>query len=174
MSYSIPVKDERGIVRGLVPVCFEADLAARKYQLKGTQYNDYAWFEYRRADGLAPGTVLQTIADLLTSVLREMHNQEVPQEIALKSLGLRVFIVRGYEAPREVDLMTTFSAATNTNTVANPQQQQIQVQNNARLGSWVEWGILQKDPAKFRVIENRYQQPEGQGGMKVQDSDDLS
>ncbi|KAK8093509.1 hypothetical protein PG997_000194 [Apiospora hydei] len=78
-----------------------------------------------------------------------MHNLEVPQEMALRSLGFRVVIARGLqEAPREVDLLTQFASG----------QQQSQ-QNNARLGDWVLWGILQRDPAKFRFVVHPITEP---------------
>lgn len=172
MSYSISFQDDRSIVSGLVPVSFQLDQAARPGQgpsqqrTEGRCYDDYVWLEYRRADGLAPGAVLQAIADLLTSVLQDMRSLEVPQEMALQHLGFRVVVERGglHQAPRAVDLMTQF--VTHPAAVAGPggagqQQQQVPMQrkalrqtrrNNARLADWVQWGILQKDPAKFRFV----------------------
>ncbi|KAK7920073.1 hypothetical protein PG985_008095 [Apiospora marii] len=134
------------IIRGLVPVTFRMDRMTRRpghFQVVvPAQYDDYVWLEFRRSDGLAPEAVLQAVADTLTSVLQDMRNLEVPQEMALKHLGLRVVIVRGLqEDPREVDLMATFAAATSTTT-----------SGNARLADWVQWGILQNDPAKFRFV----------------------
>lgn len=167
MSLYTHPHDRRLIIRGLVPVTFQLDLATRRsnpFQPTGDRYDDYVWLEYFHSDGLAPEAVQQAIADLLTSILQDMHNLEVPQEMALKSLGFRVRIVRSLqESPHEVDLMTTFDTATNksmsTGAATHLQQQQqqhhqqqIQVQNNARLADWVQWGILQKDPAKFRFV----------------------
>ncbi|KAK7949244.1 uncharacterized protein PG986_010130 [Apiospora aurea] len=122
---------ENDLIRGLVPVSFQLDESARRrlpgpYALAADRYDDYVWLEYRRRDGLAPAAVLAAVVDTLTSVLQNMHNLEVPQEMALRSLGFRVVIARGLqEAPREVDLLTQFASS--------GRQQQSQ-QNNARLG----------------------------------------
>ncbi|KAK8040048.1 hypothetical protein PG993_008459 [Apiospora rasikravindrae] len=146
MSFSDPNAPD--IIRGLVPVSFHLDEATPRlgpYPLARDRYDDYVWLEFRRADGLGPDQLVQTIIDTLTSVLQDMHNLEVPQELALKSSGFRVVIARGlHEQPREMDLGIHFRSA-----AGSQQQQQAQ---NARLADWVWWGIKQRDPAKFRFV----------------------
>ncbi|KAK8106985.1 uncharacterized protein PG998_008998 [Apiospora kogelbergensis] len=154
---SCPYHTNDDLIRGLVPVTYMLDrpLPTRwASPLVTGQHDDYVWLEYRRGAGLAPAAVQQAVADTLTSVLQDVHNLEVPQEMALKGLGFRVVLRRdALEAPSEVDL-SYFAAATPplAGTDALPRHCEHQQSHNARLGAWVHWGILQQDRHKFRFV----------------------
>ncbi|KAK8024676.1 hypothetical protein PG990_002499 [Apiospora arundinis] len=164
--------DDNEMIRGLVPVTFKlnrppaprrvGDGPATTTILSG-QHDDYIWLEYRRAQGLSPESVQEAVTQTLNSTLLEMRNNEAPQEMALEGLEFRVVIVRGSgdsgqsESPREVDLsqFTSNIRAKGTNESLGGLGAYVQRRffpQNARLGAWVQWGIAQKDPAKFRFV----------------------